>query len=77
MKTVDELIALDAKEFSMGPFKVEIAQANTVDTAEVLLRQAELETRIECLDCRKRIGFVHVARHRYLDEQLGRACPRT
>lgn len=52
-KTVDELISLDAKEFSMGPFKVEIAQANTVDTAEVLLRQAELETRIEALIAEK------------------------
>ncbi|MER2124080.1 MAG: manganese-dependent inorganic pyrophosphatase [Exiguobacterium indicum] len=45
-KTVPELIALDAKEFTMGTLKVEIAQVNTVDTAEVLLRQAELETAI-------------------------------
>ncbi|HAL00833.1 MULTISPECIES: manganese-dependent inorganic pyrophosphatase [unclassified Exiguobacterium] len=45
-KTVPELIALDAKEFTMGTLKVEIAQVNTVDTAEVLLRQEELETAI-------------------------------
>jgi len=45
-KTVPELIALDAKEFTMGALKVEIAQVNTVDTAEVLLRQEELETAI-------------------------------
>ncbi|WP_214747668.1 MULTISPECIES: manganese-dependent inorganic pyrophosphatase [unclassified Exiguobacterium] len=45
-KTVPELISLDAKEFTMGTLKVEIAQVNTVDTAEVLLRQAELETAI-------------------------------
>lgn len=52
-KTIDELIALDAKEFTMGSLKVEIAQANTVDTAEVLLRQAELEARIESLIAEK------------------------
>ncbi|EZP61827.1 manganese-dependent inorganic pyrophosphatase [Exiguobacterium acetylicum] len=45
-KTVPELISLDAKEFTMGTLKVEIAQVNTVDTAEVLLRQEELETAI-------------------------------
>ncbi|MDQ6466133.1 manganese-dependent inorganic pyrophosphatase [Exiguobacterium acetylicum] len=45
-KTVPELISLDAKEFTMGSLKVEIAQVNTVDTAEVLLRQEELETAI-------------------------------
>ncbi|WP_294742687.1 manganese-dependent inorganic pyrophosphatase [uncultured Exiguobacterium sp.] len=45
-RTVPELISLDAKEFTMGTLKVEIAQVNTVDTAEVLLRQEELETAI-------------------------------
>lgn len=45
-KSVPELISLDAKEFTMGTLKVEIAQVNTVDTAEVLLRQEELETAI-------------------------------
>ncbi|MEW8975807.1 MAG: manganese-dependent inorganic pyrophosphatase, partial [Exiguobacterium sp.] len=45
-KTVPELISLDAKEFTMGTLKVEIAQVNTVDTAEILLRQEELETAI-------------------------------
>lgn len=42
-KSVPELISLDAKEFTMGTLKVEIAQVNTVDTAEVLLRQEELD----------------------------------
>jgi len=45
-KSVPELTSLDAKEFTMGTLKVEIAQVNTVDTAEVLLRQEELETAI-------------------------------
>jgi manganese-dependent inorganic pyrophosphatase len=45
-KTVEDLISLDAKEFDMGGSKVEIAQVNAVDTAEVLARQAELEAKI-------------------------------
>ncbi|KPB04099.1 manganese-dependent inorganic pyrophosphatase [Bacillus sp. CHD6a] len=42
-KTVEQLISLDAKEFQMGSYKVEIAQVNTVDTNDVLAKQEELE----------------------------------
>ena len=42
-KTVAQLISLDAKEFSMGNAKVEIAQVNAVDVNDVLSRQAEIE----------------------------------
>ena len=42
-KTVEQLISLDAKEFSMGSSKVEIAQVNAVDTNDVLSQQAEIE----------------------------------
>lgn len=42
-KTIAELISLDAKEFQMGSYKVEIAQVNAVDLNDVLGRQAELE----------------------------------
>ncbi|OIJ20360.1 manganese-dependent inorganic pyrophosphatase [Anaerobacillus alkalidiazotrophicus] len=42
-KTVAQLISLDAKEFQMGNYKVEIAQVNAVDTNDVLVRQEELE----------------------------------
>lgn len=42
-KTVAELLALDAKEFTMGRARVEIAQVNTVDVNDVLARQAEIE----------------------------------
>ncbi|WP_404348950.1 manganese-dependent inorganic pyrophosphatase [Sutcliffiella horikoshii] len=42
-KTVEQLISLDAKEFQMGDYKVEIAQVNTVDTNDVLAKQEELE----------------------------------
>ncbi len=44
-KSVPELISLDAKEFTMGTLKVEIAQVNTVDTAEVLLRKKNSKQR--------------------------------
>ncbi|OXS59850.1 manganese-dependent inorganic pyrophosphatase [Cohnella sp. CIP 111063] len=42
-KTIAQLISLDAKEFSMGQAKVEIAQVNAVDVNDVLSKQAELE----------------------------------
>ncbi|MFP3123336.1 MULTISPECIES: manganese-dependent inorganic pyrophosphatase [Bacillaceae] len=43
-KTVEQLISLDAKEFQMGNYKVEIAQVNAVDTNDVLSKQAEVES---------------------------------
>ncbi|MGI2294623.1 manganese-dependent inorganic pyrophosphatase [Paenibacillus sp. GXUN7292] len=42
-KTIEQLITIDAKEFAMSSYKVEIAQVNAVDTNDVLSRQAELE----------------------------------
>jgi len=42
-KSIPQLISLDAKEFTMGSSKVEIAQVNAVDVNDVLSRQAELE----------------------------------
>lgn len=42
-KSAAELIALDAKEFTMGGEKVEIAQINVVNIDDVLQDQAELE----------------------------------
>ncbi|GGO00699.1 manganese-dependent inorganic pyrophosphatase [Saccharibacillus kuerlensis] len=42
-KTAQDLISIDAKEFTMGASKVEIAQINAVDVDEVLAQQAELE----------------------------------
>ncbi|HEY0828655.1 MAG TPA: manganese-dependent inorganic pyrophosphatase [Bacilli bacterium] len=43
-KSISQLISLDAKEFQMGSYKIEIAQVNAVDTNDVLVHQAELET---------------------------------
>ncbi len=48
-KTIEELISLDAKEFSMGTSKVEIAQVNAVDTDEVMTKQAELEAAMQAV----------------------------
>jgi manganese-dependent inorganic pyrophosphatase len=48
-KTIAQLLSLDAKEFTMGKAKVEIAQVNAVDTNDVLSRQAELEAAIQTI----------------------------
>ncbi|OMC82159.1 manganese-dependent inorganic pyrophosphatase [Viridibacillus sp. FSL H8-0123] len=42
-KSLEDLLSLDAKEFSMGDHKVVIAQVNAVDVNDVLDRQADLE----------------------------------
>lgn len=44
---VSDLVKLDAKEFQMGSYKVEIAQVNAVDTNDVLGRKAELADRLQ------------------------------
>ena len=46
-KSIESLVSLDAKEFQMGKYKVEIAQVNAVDTNDVLSRQQELESLLE------------------------------
>lgn len=43
-KSVKELISLDAKEFNMAGYKVEVAQVNTVDIDEVLRDQVTIES---------------------------------
>ena len=45
--SIEKLISLDSKEFSMSGAKVEIAQVNAVDVEEVLSRQAELEAALQ------------------------------
>lgn len=60
-KTIAQLLSLDAKEFQMGSAKVEIAQVNTVDTNDVLSRQAELEDAINGIIADKNLDlFVFV-----------------
>lgn len=46
-KTADELIDIDAKTFELNGQAVRVAQVNTVDIAEVLERQAEIEAAIK------------------------------
>ncbi|QQE72793.1 manganese-dependent inorganic pyrophosphatase [Brevibacillus composti] len=48
-KSIQQLISLDAKEFQMGNYKVEIAQVNAVDVNEVMVRQAELEAALSAI----------------------------
>ena len=45
-KTIAELLAMDAKEFTMGSAKVEIAQINAVDVESIYENQSEIETEI-------------------------------
>lgn len=45
-KTVKELLTMDAKEFTMGNAKVEIAQINAVDIDAIYEKQSELEAEI-------------------------------
>jgi DHHA2 domain./DHH family. len=46
-KTAEELISLDAKEFQMGSHRVEIAQVNTVDPQDVLVKKEEIERKMK------------------------------
>ncbi|KAA9004696.1 manganese-dependent inorganic pyrophosphatase [Paenibacillus spiritus] len=48
-KSIAQLVSLDAKEFAMGSYKVEIAQVNAVDTNDVLSRQTELEQALNAI----------------------------
>jgi manganese-dependent inorganic pyrophosphatase len=48
-KSAYDLVTMDAKEFSMGNAKVEIAQVNTVDASIIYENQAEIEAEIEKL----------------------------
>ncbi|MED5046700.1 manganese-dependent inorganic pyrophosphatase [Bacillus siamensis] len=56
-KTVEELISLDAKEFTLGSKKVEIAQVNTVDIEDVKKRQPELESALSKVIAEKNLDL--------------------
>lgn len=60
-KSVQELISLDAKEFQMGSYKVEVAQVNAVDVNDVLSQQAEIEAALSSVITEKGLDlFVFV-----------------
>ncbi|APH37792.1 manganese-dependent inorganic pyrophosphatase [Bacillus subtilis] len=56
-KTVEELISLDAKEFTLGSKKVEVAQVNTVDIEDVKKRQPELEAALSKVIAEKNLDL--------------------
>lgn len=56
-KTIDQLISLDSKEFSMNGRKVEIAQVNTVDENDVLARKEEIEAAINAVIASKELDL--------------------
>lgn len=46
-KSIEEILTMDAKEFTMGSSKVEIAQVNVVDPETIYVKQADYEAAIE------------------------------
>jgi manganese-dependent inorganic pyrophosphatase len=56
-KTVGQLISLDAKEFTMGSHKVEVAQVNVVDTNDVLGRKKQVEDAMKQAILEKGLGL--------------------
>lgn len=48
-KSAEELIDIDAKTFALNGSDVRVAQVNTVDIAEVLERQEEIEVAMTAL----------------------------
>lgn len=57
-KTIADLIALDAKEFTLEDgLKIEIAQVNAVDVDEVMKQQGELEEAIGKVIAEKELGL--------------------
>ncbi|WP_010498441.1 manganese-dependent inorganic pyrophosphatase [Paenibacillus elgii] len=77
-KTIAQLITLDAKEFQMGSYKVEIAQVNAVDTNDVLSRQAELEAALSGIIAEKNLDlFLFVVTDILNNDSIGLALGRT
>src|SRR5699024_6410176 len=56
-KSVDELLGMDAKEFTMNSSKVEIAQINVVDSNTIFAKQAEYEKEIEKIIAKKELDL--------------------
>ncbi|MFC5452937.1 manganese-dependent inorganic pyrophosphatase [Paenibacillus aestuarii] len=76
-KTIAQLISLDAKEFQMGSYKVEIAQVNAVDVNEVLARQEDLEAAITTIIADKNLDlFLFVVTDILNNDSVGLALGR-
>jgi manganese-dependent inorganic pyrophosphatase len=77
-KTIAQLISLDAKEFQMGSYKVEIAQVNAVDTNDVLSRQVELEAALTSIIAEKGLDlFLFVVTDILNNDSIGVALGRS
>jgi manganese-dependent inorganic pyrophosphatase len=77
-KSISELISLDAKEFAMGSYKVEIAQVNAVDTNDILSRQAELEAALKSIIDKKGLDlFLFVVTDILNNDSVGLALGRS
>jgi manganese-dependent inorganic pyrophosphatase len=73
-KTAEQLISLDAKEFTMGDSKVEVAQVNAVDTNDILSRQAEIEDAISKVVANKNLDlFLFVVTDILTNDSVGLA----
>lgn len=76
-KTVAELISLDAKEFSMGNYKVEIAQVNAVDPNDVLVHKEEIEALISAVIAEKELDlFIFVVTDILINDSVALALGR-
>ncbi|MEK3936736.1 manganese-dependent inorganic pyrophosphatase [Sporosarcina sp. FSL W7-1349] len=56
-KSLEDLVTLDAKEFTLGDIKLEIAQVNAIDINDVMDRQAELEQLLEGIIAEKGLNL--------------------
>jgi len=56
-KTIQQLVALDAKVFEMGDHKVEIAQVNAIDPSEVLALQKDIEEMMDVVIVEKNLSL--------------------
>lgn len=56
-KTIEELLALDAKQFEMGTNLVQVAQINTVDPNELLAQETEIKKAISAVIIHKKLDL--------------------
>ena len=55
--TVEAMLSIDAKVFAMNDLKAEIAQISTVDIADVLTRQSEIEAKMNDIIAEKSLDL--------------------
>ncbi|MEW9502645.1 manganese-dependent inorganic pyrophosphatase [Jeotgalibacillus marinus] len=60
-KTIAQLISLDSKVFEMGDHRVEIAQVNAIDPADVLSLQQDIEGMLDLVIAEKKLSVFILA----------------